>query len=209
MSFFFILFIIALTLFILFLQTKKESLKLIEHFQGRLRAPLGTKEIYYRNFLFRISKISSGRGASGIGGSYSELWTYVGDCKKTLIGNEKSGAYSSGRFLILPPHEVIVNKGTPLLLASETKETLLELKTHFESEKESIQSTLALFPDPFSQFTLSDEAHLGGPFLIQKKKVLRYRCLPHEIYSEPEKLEVILDQILKLCQLLQIQIEPS
>jgi hypothetical protein len=206
-------FFFLLTLSVVFVfgpkRERKRSALLLRHFQGRLVFPSGPLEIPYLGALFRIVRLSSGAGTfNSSGGSYPALYAYTSKTPKLIIGNPESGKYAIGKFLILPPHEVVKLGELSFLIGSESQELREQIGSVLKGTPALAQRLSKLFEREWAHLTVSSEFHVVG-FSIQRKTVLRYSALPEETYQRPEILESALQTISDFAEKLGISIYPS
>ena len=193
--------------FILFLyffpkRNKIKSSKLIDFFSGTISWPLGTVEFCFEKIKYRVSRISKGRALNN-SGTFPFLWTYVESSPKIIVGNVNSRKYTDGQFLWLPPNEEIEVGGNKFLIGSSDI-AKIELMRNFVSDSDISSDFSVLFNKDFEHLTIGSEIHFLG-FLPRKKYVLKYTCLPEDIYADPQILIKYLQSIHSLVSKLGLQ----
>lgn len=184
------------------LRQKQRSRLLVQYFNGKFHFLLANISFDYLGAKYCISRISSGRGLDGVGGSYPVLWSYVEDYPLIIMGHKNSGKYTRGKFLYLPPTEIIKEKGLEILVGSREAQFIEKFKLAFADL--NFQNDLReLFVKDFHHITISTDWHLSK-LQLKKKNVLRFNGLPEEIYQNPELLESQLKSLSRICHKLNI-----
>jgi hypothetical protein len=194
--------ILGLLLFGGFQKNVKMNWKLVERFQGRTLFPLGELLIRFQDVEFRISRVGRSGGSGSGGGSYPVLWAYGEGSGRKMIGHQKSGSYTQGRFFSLPPKEVLNIGHDAFLVAADDAKVLAQVKV-LSVDPVFQKACVRLFGKEFSHLTTSNEVHiLGG--LPRKTFVLRYVGLSESIYLNPEELDESLSNVMKCAEVLGI-----
>ncbi|MBC7693206.1 MAG: hypothetical protein H7222_15685 [Methylotenera sp.] len=192
----FLTFILVVGGLVLILSRKKrkEYEPFIRFFRGKA-SPFGSISFISSDTRFHLDRMASGAGISGGGGSYPMLWTYVNPHFKLIVGNAKSGTYTRGSFLRLPPHEVITLHGVNLLIGASERTFVEAVRSLLLGKPELCEALGQLFERDFGYLTVGTEIHLGGAWVFQKKCVLRHTGLPEKIYEDPSILVAHLETI--------------
>lgn len=162
---------------------RKRNRRLFKAFPKSKITGLGDLAFDHEGIAFRIRRIGGSKGY-GQGGSYPILAAYVEASEKTILGNEDSGRYAIGRFLILPPHEKIKIGSQEVLVGSANAATIENVRSHAHDEKFR-QACAELFDHNFCHVTVASDYHFIG-FWFRKVYVIQYTSLKHEIYEKPE-----------------------
>ena len=184
------------------LKEKTRSAALLKLLNGKFRFPLGTLEFQFSDFDFSIVSQAIGGGTSHLR-SCPVLVSYLKvPFSKFIIGHSDSKRFTLGQFLILPPSETLMLKNIEILVGS-TDSVLIEKAKQLINKDEILRAALEIvFQRNFAHLTISKEIHVGGPFLFHKQHVLRYVCLPVDIYKDAQSivpyLKTISDFIKKL-----------
>jgi hypothetical protein len=172
---------------------KKSSL-LLKHLNAK-RTFLGDIVFNFAGDAFRLARIATGGGISSVGGSYPVLEAYTRPCPRLIIGNESSGKFTKGKFLILPKHKIIQVRDMNVLVGSDDSDLMIKVEK-FLSDNPFIVPVL--FNKPFSHLTVASRIDVGGWSLLQRKTVLNYTGLPESIYENPQEFEIFLKSVLLL-----------
>lgn len=178
---------------------KKRSKKILDHFRGQFSFPLGTISFTYRNTLFYISRLARGGGMTGVGGSYSVLYTYLQSSDSFVIGNEYSNKYSNFFFRRLNS-ELFSLAGGKIYISSNDQLCIKKIKDILSSDLDFALKLSSLFEKDYAHFSLGKEFHVAGWGVVKRKSVFRYICLSEKIFEDPHILENQLDIIQDFLQ---------
>jgi hypothetical protein len=202
-TFFILVFAVALPL-----RNKKINSKFVVYYKGIENYLLGDITFFYGNMRARISRIANGGGGySNYNGYYVQFWTYVNSRDKLIIGHPKSGRYTRGKFLVLPPHKNIDLTSLQVLFGTDNPALMDKIQKNSDNKKFD-DACAHLFSKEFNHLTISSEIHFDK-FLPSKKYVLKYSPIPGSIFSNPENLKPYMDSIAEVCSILNVDFETN
>lgn len=152
----------------------------------------GTVHFSFGRDDFRLVRIATGGGISGVGGSYPVLETYTKPCPKLILGNELSGKFTRGKFLILPKHEFIKVRDMNVLIGSTDDDLRKRLEDFLQANPFIVPT---LFNKPFAHLTVATRIDVGGWTIFSRKTVLSFIGLPETIYGNRAEFEIFLKSI--------------
>ncbi len=187
---------------------QKQRFKVLIQFMNAKKAGLFAPIEFVRNeIVFRLVRIASGGGYSGVGGSFPTLWCYTKATKKLIIGNANSGRYTNGKFLILPPHKIAIIGSSQFLIGSESMSDVEEICAKLNSNPGLIQKLTVLFQKEFAHLEIATEIHLNARSLFARHYVFRFTGLSEEIYEKPELLVERIEIINELMLAIGVEFE--
>lgn len=195
--------------FVFYFRNKKRAKMLLAYFRGRCSVPIGDVLFSYRSFEFRLARIASGGGQTGVGGSYPVLSMCLGanvdstlGAVKIIFGHSECGRYTRGGFLILPPHSMEDLAGKKYLFGSSDEDVRTRFKNvAADGAVDGIVNIL--FNKDFHHLTVGPEIYVSG-IGFKRQNLVSYIGLPEDIYDKPELLESYLNSLIGFCAVLNI-----
>ena len=169
---------------------------------------MGTISFTYRNTLFYISRLARGGGMTGVGGSYSVLYTYLQTSDSFVIGNKNSKKYSNIFFRRLNS-ELFSLAGKNFYISSNDQLCIKKIKDILNVDLDFALKLSSLFEKDYAHFSLSKEFHVAGWGVVKRENVFRYICLSEKNFEDPHILEKQLDIIQDFLQRMSLAYDSS
>ncbi len=178
------------------LQRKKKARQFIELFKTQFKYPFGPFLFKVDDHHFELSFQSKGSSPNTLAGSLMILAVKSKAHPLTLLGHPECSAFTTGKFISMPPSKKIQIKNQSFLLASEDDQFAKQLELKLSPDLIFADKLGSCLSEEFNYFAFNHRTTLG------LGGVKRQYSIEYYVLDKARLLER--DQILKLVEVLQV-----